>query len=339
MGVVVMIAWLQRPKAERLEMRDLVMIRAALHTGAGPALSIIRAAEFAKTGSALQHLATRLISGETLSEIAQASLQADTTGRVIRVLAMADRCGSAAGPVVDEVISVIRQAERMAANVRAKQAEARVTATILIALPLIGLVIAVMSGEGAREFLTSTLGLSVLAIAAVLMALAAWWMAYLARGVARAARAVDPLVGRNGKQADPTAELIDLLALAMGAGMGPAQAFFAVAALTPNPQRDLSAKAARSWHMGHDPIEAMPDALHDVGLILAASSTWGAPVVPALRMQAEDLRARANEAALEAAEGLSARLVLPTTLLLMPAFMLVMTTPVLVPVFTSFARH
>ena len=205
------------------------------------------------------------------------------------------------------------------------------TAFVLVCLPLVGLAIALMSGPKSRAFLMSPWGIGVIGVASVLMVLAMGWMRYLALGVQRAARSVDPLVTKTGKQADPTAELIDLLALAMGSGMGPAQAFAAVSRLTTDPQAEVCRHAARSWHMAEDPLEAMPDALQDITRILVASTTWGAPVVAALQMQSEDLRSRANEAALEAAEGLSARLVLPTTLLLMPAFMLVMVVPVLAP--------
>lgn len=322
-------------KSSGLSMNDVVMVRAALHGGSGPVVALIQAAAFAPTQSALNVIATRLVSGQTLSEVAAVFPEADTTGRVMRVLAMADHCGMSAGPVLDEVINGIRQAERMAATVRAKQAEAKVTAVILVCLPIAGLMMAVMSGDQARAFLASVPGIIMIAIALTMMVLAGLWMRYLALGVQRAARAVDPLVTKRGTQADPTAELIDLLALAMGAGMGPAQAFAAVSRLIASPQADACLHAARSWHVADDPSTAMPDALHDVGQILAASIAWGAPVVAALRMQAEDLRSRANEAALEAAEGLSARLVLPTTLLLMPAFLLVMVVPILVPALSS----
>lgn len=314
-----------------LAMSDVVMVRAALFSGAGPVLALVRAAEYADQSSALASIATRLVSGQTLAEVAKAFPDAHTTGRVLRVLAMADHCGTAAGPVIDEVINGIRRAERMAASVRAKQAEAKVTALILVCLPLVGLAIALMSGPESRAFLMSPWGIGVIGVASVLMVLAMGWMRYLALGVQRAARSVDPLVTKTGKQADPTAELIDLLALAMGSGMGPAQAFAAVSRLTTDPQAEVCRHAARSWHMAEDPLEAMPDALQDITRILVASTAWGAPVVAALQMQSEDLRSRANEAALEAAEGLSARLVLPTTLLLMPAFMLVMVVPVLAP--------
>lgn len=326
-------------KHPALSMSDVVMIRAALHSGSGPVVALVRAAAYAAPRSALSAIATRLMSGQTLSEVSATFPDAGTTGRVMRVLAMADHCGTSAGPVLDEVINGIRQAERMAANVRAKQAEAKVTAIILVCLPIVGLAMAMGSGEAARAFLTSPAGLILIGVALTMMVLAGLWMRYLALGVQRAARAVDPLVTKRGAQADPTAELIDLLALAMGSGMGPAQAFSAVSRLIASPQADACLHAARSWHVADDPLAAMPEALVDVGRILTASTAWGAPVVSALRMQAEDLRSRANEAALETAEGLSARLVLPTTLLLMPAFMLVMVVPILVPAFSSLFAH
>ncbi|WP_336249025.1 type II secretion system F family protein [Stomatohabitans albus] len=318
-----------------LTMSDVVMIRAALSTGVGPVIAMIRAASYSTHGTALRVIAARLASGQTLTDVASQFVDADTTGRLLRVLAMADQCGTAAGPVVDEVIHGIRRSARMAASVRAKQAEANVTAAILIALPCVGLTMAILSGEAARTFLMSSWGIGVLAIAIGMMLLAGLWMRYLVRGVQRAARSVDPLVTRNGKQADPSAELTDLLALALGSGVAPEQAFLFVSQLIGEPQASVCLQAARSWHVADDPLEVMPDALSDIGRILIASTAWGAPVVTTLHMHAEDLRMRANEEALEAAEGLSARLVLPTTLLLMPAFMLVMVVPVLVPAITS----
>lgn len=314
-----------------LTMSDVVMVRAALFGGDGPVVAMIRAGSDAPPGSVLAKIAARLTSGQTLAEVSSDFPGADTTGRVLRVLAMADQCGASAGPVLDEVISGIRRAERMAGSVRAKQAEAKVTASVLIVLPVLGLGLAAMSGEASRAFLTSGWGIGLLVVAAIMVALAGVWMYWLSQGVQRAARAVDPLVTRAGKQADPSAELIDLLALAIGSGVSPAQAFMYVSQLTGEPQSSTCIHAARSWHVASDPLTAMPEALYDVGRVLAASAAWGAPVVAALQMQAEDLRIRANERALEAAEGLSARLVLPTTLLLMPAFLLVMIVPIVVP--------
>jgi hypothetical protein len=69
--------------------------------------------------------------------------------------------------------------------------------------------------------------------------------------------------------------------------------------------------------------------LASLGVVLAAAERWGAPAAPALRQLAGDLRADARAAAEEAAAKVELRLVFPTTLLTLPAFVLGVVPPLL----------
>ena len=126
------------------------------------------------------------------------------------------------------------------------------------------------------------------------------------------------------------AETVSLVAVALGAGMGPAAAFAEVAAVAPPAAVPLLVPAARRIAGGWRCDEALADtALAPLGATLAAAQRWGAPAVPALRALADDLRADRRAAVEVAAERLQLALIFPTTLLTLPAFVLGVVPPLL----------
>lgn len=127
----------------------------------------------------------------------------------------------------------------------------------------------------------------------------------------------------------PTAEAIDLLAVAISSGEGLAQACRLTAALAPPETRPAFHHVAAGLAAGLDPADAFPAQLAEMAGLIQVSHRWGAPVAQSLRMLTADLRDRAAVAAEEAAEQLTVRLVFPTTLLLVPAFGLLVVTPMM----------
>lgn len=333
---------------------DLLLVRAALHVGATPAEALC--AMPVDVQPPLQAVVAGLRAGESLAERGG---RPDATV-LERALATAEITGSAATPAIDALLDAVAADHQLRGLVEARSAQARLTARLLIVLPLVGAVLISLADPGARGFLVSPGGLVVILLAAVLMAVAARWMRHLSAAVDRAVLAVDPLVGdrdrlgatrfrrprprmrargRAGEHAGsglPTAEGLELLALALSAGVPLVGAVTVLGQLAPPAVRPVFHAAARSLQAGRSVAEAFPPELSEVTTLIGLTAHFGAPAAPSLRLLAADLRTRARFAAETAAEQLAVRLVFPTTLLLVPAFGLLVVAPLLASAFAGF---
>ncbi|HEY8338551.1 MAG TPA: type II secretion system F family protein [Egibacteraceae bacterium] len=131
------------------------------------------------------------------------------------------------------------------------------------------------------------------------------------------------------------AEAVELVAVALSAGLPPVAAVELVGRLGPPRARAALAVAARrlagSWTLE----DAFADSgLERLGTVLAAAQRWGAPADGELHRLAADLRDERRAAVEEAAERTQLALVFPTTLLTLPAFVLGVVPPLL---WTAFA--
>lgn len=125
----------------------------------------------------------------------------------------------------------------------------------------------------------------------------------------------------------PTVEAIELVALALSAGVGLVEACRLAARLGPPEVRPALADVAAHLSSGAQPAHAFPAQLGELAHLIDLTHRWGAPTAEALRLLAGDIRVRAATAAEEAAERLTVQLVFPTTLLLVPAFGLLVVAP------------
>ncbi|MPZ86679.1 MAG: hypothetical protein GEU81_01135 [Nitriliruptorales bacterium] len=126
------------------------------------------------------------------------------------------------------------------------------------------------------------------------------------------------------------AETVELVAVALAAGLPPAGAIDLVALLAPSAARPLLTAAGSRLRAGWEPAEVLSGTgLAPLGAVLGASERWGAPAEPALRRLAAELRATRRSAAEEAAERTQLHLVFPTTLLTLPAFTMGVVPPML----------
>lgn len=131
------------------------------------------------------------------------------------------------------------------------------------------------------------------------------------------------------------AETVELVAVALDAGLPAVGALAAVAPLAPAPARRPLDDAARRLRGGWSVDEAFAGSpLAALGEVLAATHRWGAPAAPALRHLAAELRADRRSAVAAAAERTQLHLIFPTTMLMLPAFALAVVTPL---VWTAFA--
>ena len=139
-----------------------------------------------------------------------------------------------------------------------------------------------------------------------------------------------PAMARTGNQSGGAAEAVELLAVAVSAGLPTGAALAAVAPFAPPAARSALSAAARRVRSGWDVDTALDGTgLAALGAALGAAARWGAPAEPALRRLADDLRAQRRTATEVAAEQLQLRLVFPTTLLTLPAFIVGVVPPLL----------
>lgn len=159
-----------------------------------------------------------------------------------------------------------------------------------------------------------------------------------------AASSVAAIVGRRRSsggsvgalgEAGGAAETVELVAVALAAGLSPYGAVAVASELAPAKARPVLVAGARRMRTGWGAGDAFAGTgLAALGSALAVSARWGAPAEDALRGLATDLRAERRAAVEQAAERTQLSLVFPTTLLTLPAFVLGVVPPLL---WTAFA--
>lgn len=151
---------------------------------------------------------------------------------------------------------------------------------------------------------------------------------YLGGRVPRSERAEGPTIAEL--RAGGAVETVELLGVALSAGMTPPQAVAAVTPLAPPAAQAPLAQARRRLDAGLDASAAFADSgLAAVGRTVAVAQRWGAPAVGPLRELATELRADRRAAVERTAERIELSLVFPTTLLALPGFALGVVPPLL----------
>ena len=140
-------------------------------------------------------------------------------------------------------------------------------------------------------------------------------------------------------------ELVDLLALTIGAGMTVPLAISAVARRHHGPLAVELARVIEETGRGRRCADALDDAASRLGpevqplfAALASSERYGAPLGEALTRLAADVRADRRRRTEEAARRVPVRLLFPLVLCILPAFALLTVAPLLAGAFGSL-RH
>ena len=208
----------------------LTELQAALRAGAGATEALIATqhtglldeiARAARLGTPLEQLANEIATGD------------DSADFLVRCLALAERTGTGAQDAIDRALEDIRDEARLTRLLAARTAQARGTAKILAALPLVLWLALIAMDRHALAFYGTAAGW-LTGTAAVGLAMAAWrWMARLIRRTALAAAAADPLAPpvpppswRRGLVAGVPGALL------VGLPAGPVAGLFAGAVLT-----------------------------------------------------------------------------------------------------------
>lgn len=177
--------------------------------------------------------------------------------------------------------------------------------------------------------------------AAVLAAAVALPLAAVLAPLAAGAVLVPPVLARRraarvaaASVLDGLPEVVDLLAVAVGAGWTPGQAVAAVASRAPAPWDDALGAALGRAALGTRLADALDVVVAALGeparpLVAALRSAEldGAPLGPGLERLAADARSRRRRAAEEAARRVPVRLLFPLVLLALPAFVLLAMAP------------
>lgn len=131
-------------------------------------------------------------------------------------------------------------------------------------------------------------------------------------------------------------EVVDLVVLAVGAGLSVRQATAAVARRSTTPLGSelgrVVAEAERGRRLA-DALDEVParagEAVRPLVGVLAASERYGAPLVPALDRLAVEVRATARRRAEESARRVPVKLLFPLVLCILPAFALLTVAPLI----------
>jgi tight adherence protein C len=134
-------------------------------------------------------------------------------------------------------------------------------------------------------------------------------------------------------------DVVDLLALAAGAGLTPVLAVEAVGRRSDGPVGQALAEVHRRMQLGDPPAAALrelpartahPEAVRPLARALATAVEEGVPFEATLRRVAAEVRARRRRDAEEAARRVPVRMLFPLVACTLPAFVLLTVVPLLV---------
>lgn len=304
----------------------LVELRSALAAGAPAALALAEA--FRRPTTALPELAEparALGLGVPLERVVgQLPDGTGPAGVLLRALAVADRAGAGAAEAVAQTEDAVAEERELQRQLQVRTAQARGSLRVLTLAPPAVVGFFLLLQPQALSFYATPAGrvTGLLAVGLVLAARA--WARRIVAAVPGAAAKADPLGQAHGG----AAEVAELLAVALRGGLPPAGAVRLVADLGPPAGRAPLDAAQRALAAGMGLEAAFAGtALDALGGLLEAPLRWGARAESVLRAYAAGLRADRRAALAEAAERAELRLVFPTTLLTLPAFLLAVVPP------------
>lgn len=250
----------------------------------------------------------------------------------LRALALCLRISATSGAAASSLLLHLAGSLRDLADAERARDSAfagpKATARILMALPLAALVLGFALGADPLSVLFgSPAGLGLLALGGTLTAAGWWWMLRLLHVARGTVPHVDPSI------------ILDVLAAVIEAGSPLAHALRAVGrALGDKPPGPELVRAGLALEQG----VAATVALSRLGGELASirstailAHATGAQLAPLLRMQARDLRRSRARDAEAAAARLAVRLVLPTGVAILPAFVALGIVPIIIDLLTA----
>lgn len=274
---------------------------------------------------------------ETMSRIPPALLQRmngtlhaprEAVRAVVLCHVMCESTGAPLSGLLTSLSNGLRDSSDATRARTAAFAGAKSTARVLMALPLFAIALGyAMGANPLRVLLTSTHGVLILGAGLLLTAIGYAWMNRML-AVARGVRAeIDPLI------------VIDLIASVVRSGIPLAAACARIGeALENTPPGPALLEAGRALARGMPPKDALAKLEGDLAALKSAASlshATGARLAPILAAVTRDRRrARVREVD-EASAKLAVRLVLPTGVTILPAFVLLGIVPIITDLVTT----
>lgn len=208
--------------------------------------------------------------------------------------------GSPLGPALRALVAALRDVEKTHLDIESALVGPRQTIRLVSILPLLAVVGGALGGmEHALVVWTSAAGWAIIALAAVLMAGALWWLRLLRESA--------------GPSIEDLSVELDIFAAATHAGLLPERARNLV-------REEFSKAGLTLRHEEH------------LDRLVAVSRRAGVPVSALAAAKSEVLRQQATYEASAKVDTMEVRLALPLGLLVLPAFVLVSIAPVLLGV-------
>lgn len=236
-------------------------------------------------------------------------------------LTVCERTGAPTAGVLQNLAEALRDLHDASLARRTAFAGPRSTARILLVLPLAGLALGMLLGGDPLRLLLSTPIGNLLATAGAAATVIGWWW------MRRLIRQADPPASL---QVDPSV-LLELIGGALESGLPLARAVTAVAdALETGPDASALSRLGAALEAGIPAALAtgdLPPALAALGESAVLADNSGADLAQVLRSAARDARRSRARQAEERAAHLGVRLVLPTGVALLPAFVVLGIVP------------
>jgi Flp pilus assembly protein TadB len=305
-------------------------VASALRSGASVRVGLEAAARDGPFASILRGALARADSGAGLRGALDALARRCPEGELRMALAamsLALGMGAAHAATLDTVAQRARERVALAREVRAMSSSARASATVMVLAPIaFGLLVVTVDPGVLASAMATGPGRVCIPAGLVCEAAGAWWMRRLVRA---------PTRGRGAHAAvDDLPELVDLVAMAMGAGLVVRAALAAAGPYAPGvPGRALRVASARI-DAGAPPaiaLAAWPRLLGDdvrplVATLLVAHHD-GAPAGDSLDRILADLRHARRQRAAERVQRLPVLLLFPLVCCILPAFVLLTVLP------------
>ena len=305
----------RRAGAGPLEMAHLVeQLATVISSGAGPRQAWAALGRSLPDGE-LQDLARAAATGADLRRAAGERLRrTEMVSSLSTALAVCERTGAPTAMMLQHLAEALRDLHDAAQARRTAFAGPRSTARILLVLPAAGLGLGMLlGGDPLRLLLTSGAG-NLLGLAGLVLTGLGWW--WMRRLIHRA----DP---PRRRRVDPSVQL-ELIAGALDSGLPLSRAAAAVGhALPAGDEATALQRVSAALEAGVPAAlagRALPTELDSLARSAVLAEGTGSDLSRVLRSAARDARrGRAREAEVLAAQ-LAVRLVLPTGLALLPAF-------------------
>ncbi|GAA1491328.1 type II secretion system F family protein [Brachybacterium sacelli] len=276
-------------------------------------------------GGELSELARAAAAGADPRRAAPGPLRgSETISSLGAALTVCERTGAPTAGMLQGLADALRDLHDASLARRTAFAGPRSTARILLVLPLAGLGLGMLLGGDPLRLLLTSPGGNLLGVLGLVLTAAGWWW------MRRLIHQADPPAGSH---VDPSV-VLELIAGALESGLPLARSVSAVAqALPAGPDALVLGRLATALEAGLPAALAagdLPPQFAPLGQSAVLAESAGADLARVLRSAARDgRRGRARDAEARAAQ-LAVRLVLPTGITLLPAFVVLGIIPTVI---------